>query len=44
MNFVSQKLLKSYITKSVSLAKKIDNKQIREEMLNLSQFSYNRTK
>jgi len=28
----------------VSLAKKIDNKQIREEMLNLSQFSYNRIK
>ena len=40
----TEKLLKSYITKSVSLAKKIDNKQIREEMLNLSQFSYNRTK
>jgi len=40
----TEELLKSYIAKSVSFAKKIDNKQIREEMLNLTQFSYNRTK
>ena len=37
-------LLKSYINKSIQLANKIDNKKIREEMLNLTKFSYERTK
>ena len=37
-------LLKSYIDKSIQLANKIDNKKIREEMLNLTKFSYERTK
>ena len=37
-------LLISYIEKSVKLANKIENKQVREEMLNLSKFSYERTK
>jgi len=37
-------LLKSYIDKSIHLANKIDNKKIREEMLNLTKFSYERTK
>ena len=37
-------LLKSYIDKSIQLANKIGNKKIREEMLNLTKFSYERTK
>ncbi|MDB9996818.1 polyprenyl synthetase family protein [Gammaproteobacteria bacterium] len=37
-------LLKNYIDKSIQLANKIDNKKIREEMLNLTKFSYERTK
>lgn len=37
-------LLKSYIDKSIQLANKIDNKKIRKEMLNLTKFSYERTK
>ena len=37
-------LLKDYIDKSIQLANKIDNKKIREEMLNLTKFSYERTK
>jgi len=40
----SNKLLDIYIKKSISYANKIDNKNIREEMLNLAKFSYKRTK
>jgi len=37
-------LLKNYIAKSIKFANKITDKQIREEMLNLTKFSYERTK
>jgi|TARA_B110000263_G_C15299810_1_gene507383 octaprenyl-diphosphate synthase len=40
----TEELLKSYIKKSTRLADKIENKKIREEMLNLTKFSYERTK
>jgi octaprenyl-diphosphate synthase len=43
-NQKTEELLISYIEKSVKLANKIENKQVREEMLNLSKFSYERTK
>ena len=40
----TEELLINYIQKSKKLANKIENKQVREEMLNLSKFSYERTK
>ena len=43
-NYKTEELLKSYIKKSTRLANKIENKKIREEMLNLAKFSYERTK
>jgi octaprenyl-diphosphate synthase len=43
-NHKTEELLINYIQKSKKLANKIENKQVREEMLNLSKFSYERTK
>ena len=43
-NHKTEELLINYIKKSKKLANKIENKQVREEMLNLSKFSYERTK
>jgi octaprenyl-diphosphate synthase len=43
-NHKTEELLLNYIQKSKKLANKIENKQVREEMLNLSKFSYERTK
>ena len=43
-NHKTEELLINYIKKSKNLANKIENKQVREEMLNLSKFSYERTK
>ena len=42
--YKTEELLRSYIKKSTRLAGKIENKKIREEMLNLTKFSYERTK